>query len=113
MGFSTWNYEKATLCLSISIVVKISSRKQIRVELSSHMMSHAEQSGGCAVQATIKLLIALLSVNVIGQAGSTSMKHWASAPDHSDYRVRANIVGSIQPFQLFGFKSSRLKQEAK
>lgn len=77
------------------------------------MMNHAEQSGGCAVQTTIKPLIALLSVNVIGQAGSTSMKRWAPAPDHSDYHVRANNVESIQPFQLFGFKSSRLKQEAK
>lgn len=85
----------------------------MRVELSSHMMNHAEQSGGCAVQTTIKPLIALLSVNVIGQAGSTSMKHWASAPDHSDYRVRANIVESIQPFQQFGFKSSHLKKEEK
>lgn len=77
------------------------------------MMNHAEQSGECAVQTTIKPLIALLSVNVIGQADSTSMKHWAPVPDHSDYRVRANFVESIQPFQLFGFKSSRLKREAK
>lgn len=75
------------------------------------MMNHAEQSGGCAVQTTIKPLIALLSINVIGQADSTSMKHWASAPDHSDYRVRANIV-EFANLQLFGFKSSRSKQGA-
>lgn len=99
--YRTLNYEKPTLCLSISIMVKILSRKtnESRVELSYDEPCRAIR--GCTVQTTIKPLIALLSVNVIGQAGSMSMKHWAPAPDHSDYRVI--FVESILPFQVFGF----------